>query len=59
MQQQQQQQVDSHWADFREILYLSVSRKSVEKIQVSLNSADKNSGHFTLRHFGHISLSSS
>ena len=27
-------QLDSHWTDFHEILYLSHFRKSVEKIQV-------------------------
>jgi len=57
--QQEQEQLDSHWADFHEILYLSVSRKSVEKIEVSLKSSDEDDGHFRLRHFGHISLSSS
>jgi hypothetical protein len=33
----------SHWSDFREILYLSVFPKSVEKIQVSIQS-DYNNG---------------
>jgi hypothetical protein len=28
----------SHWTDFREIWHLSIFRKSVEKIQVSLKS---------------------
>jgi hypothetical protein len=27
----------SHWMDFREILYLKIFRKSVEKIRVALN----------------------
>ena len=36
----------SHWTDLREILYLSIFRKSVEIIQVSLKS-DKNNGYFT------------
>jgi len=40
------EQLDSHWTDFHEILYLSSFRKSVEKIQVSLKS-DKNNGYFT------------
>jgi hypothetical protein len=31
----------SHWRDFHEISYLSIARKSIEKIQVSLKS-DKN-----------------
>ena len=38
------EKLDSHWTDFHEILYLSVFRKSVKKIQVSLTS-DKNHGH--------------
>jgi hypothetical protein len=33
----------SDWADFHEIRYLRIFRKSVEKIQVSLKS-DKNNG---------------
>jgi hypothetical protein len=37
-----------HSMDFREIWYLSIFRKSVKKIQVSLNS-DKSSGYFTWR----------
>jgi hypothetical protein len=47
--------------DFHEILYLSIFRKSVEKIQVSLKS-DKNNGYFTRRTtyiFYHISPNSS
>jgi hypothetical protein len=28
------EQLGSHWSDFREILYLSIFRKSVEKLQV-------------------------
>jgi len=46
---------------FYEIQYLSVFRKSVEKIQISLKS-DKNNGHFTRRPihiFYNISLISS
>jgi len=39
-------QLYSHGIDFREILYLSIFQKSIEKIQVSLKS-DKNNGHFT------------
>ena len=35
------EQLGTHWTDFHEILYLSITRKSVEKIQVSLKS-DKN-----------------
>jgi hypothetical protein len=38
----------SHWADFLEIWYLSIFRKSVEKIQVSLK-YDKINGYFTWR----------
>ena len=37
-----------HWTDFNETWYLSIFRKSVEKIQVSLKS-DKNSGYFIYR----------
>jgi hypothetical protein len=40
------EQLDSHWTDCHEILYLSIFLKPVEKIQVSLKS-DKNSGYFT------------
>jgi hypothetical protein len=36
------------WKDLHEIWYLSLFRKSVEKIQVSLKS-DKNDGYFTWR----------
>jgi hypothetical protein len=39
-------QLGSHWMDFHEIWYLSIFRKSVKKIEVSLLS-DKNNG--TLR----------
>jgi hypothetical protein len=48
----------SHSTDFHEIWYLSIFRKSVEKVQVSLQS-DNNNGHFTWRPiwiFDHISL---
>jgi hypothetical protein len=47
--------------DFHEIWYLSIFRKTVEKIQVSLNS-DKNNWYFTgppIYIFDHISLISS
>jgi hypothetical protein len=37
------EQLSSHWKDFREVLYLSILRKSVIRIQVSLKS-DKNNG---------------
>jgi len=40
------EQPGSHEADFHEILYSSIFRKSVEKIQVSLKS-DKNNWHYT------------
>jgi hypothetical protein len=40
------EQLSSHWMDFHEILYLSVFRKFVEKIQVVLK-FDKNNGYFT------------
>jgi hypothetical protein len=38
------EQLGSHWKDFREILYLNIFRKSVERIQVPLKS-DKYIGH--------------
>jgi len=38
--------LDTHWTDFYEILYFSILRKSVEKVQVSLKS-DENKGYFT------------
>ena len=40
----------SHSTDFREILYLSISRKSVEKFQVLLKS-DKNNEYFSWRRY--------
>jgi hypothetical protein len=36
-------QLSSHWMDFHEILYLSIFRKFVEKVQVSLK-PDNNNG---------------
>ena len=42
------EQLGSYWKDFHEIWYLRFSRKSKEKIQVSLQ-YDKNNGCFTLR----------
>jgi hypothetical protein len=41
-------QLDCHRADFRDIWYLSIFRKSVEKIQVLLKN-DKNNKHFIWR----------
>jgi len=38
------EQLGSHWADFHEILHVSIFRKSVEEIQHSLKS-DKNNGY--------------
>jgi hypothetical protein len=55
------EQLGSHWTDFHEILFLRISRKSVEKIQVSLK-PDKNNGYFTWRPmyiYDNISLTSS
>jgi len=55
------EQLGSHWTDFREILYLIIFRKYIEKIKVSLKS-DKNEGYCTRRPeyiFDHISLNSS
>jgi hypothetical protein len=42
------EQLDSHWKDFHEIKYLSIFRKFVDKIHISLNS-DKNYLYFTWR----------
>jgi len=39
------EQLGYHWPYFREILYLSIFRKSIEKIEVSLK-AYKNNGYF-------------
>jgi hypothetical protein len=44
------QQLSFHWADFHEILYLSIFKKSIEKIQVSLK-LDKKEGYFTCRKY--------
>jgi len=54
-------QLSSNWTEFRDNWYSSIFLKSVEKIQVSLQS-DKNNGYFTRRTiyiYYHISLSSS
>ena len=40
------QQLDFHWTAFREMFYVRLFRKSVEKIQALLKS-DKNIGYFT------------
>ena len=42
------EQVGSHWKDFHEIWYLSIFRKFVKKIHISLKS-DKNNGSFKRR----------
>jgi len=42
------EQLGSHWMDFHEILYLSISQKSVRENLVSLK-LDKNKGYFTQR----------
>jgi len=55
------EQFGSHWKNLHEIWYLSVFRKSVEKIPVS-SKPDKNNGFFTFRPmyiYDHISLNSS
>jgi len=52
------EQIGCNWKNFHEILNLSILRKSVEKIQVSLKSV-KNNGYFTWRPiyiFNHISF---
>ena len=41
-------ELGSHWTDFHETWYVSIFRKYVEKIQVSLKSG-KNNGYFTWR----------
>jgi len=54
------EQLGSYRTDFNEIWYLSIFRKTVEKIQVSLKSG-ANNGYFTripIDIFNHISLSS-
>jgi hypothetical protein len=40
------EQFGFYWTNFHEIWYLSIFRKSVEEVQVTLKS-DKNSGYFT------------
>jgi hypothetical protein len=40
------EQLGSHWMDFHEIWYLTIFRKSVEKVSVLLKS-DKNNGYLT------------
>ena len=55
------EQLGSHWTDLDETWYLNIFRKSVHKIQVSLN-PKKNNGYFTWRRFhiyDNISLNSS
>jgi hypothetical protein len=42
------EQLGSHWTDFHEMRYLSIFRKSVQEIQVSLK-YDKNNGYLTWR----------
>jgi hypothetical protein len=37
-----------HWSDLYEILYLSIFRKSVEKLQISLKS-DNNNGYLIIK----------
>jgi len=52
------EQFGSHWTDCHEILYLSIFRKSVHTIHVSLK-YDRNNGYFALRPIyicNHISL---
>ena len=36
------EQLDTHWTDFHEILYLCIFRKSVERIQISLKADNSN-----------------
>ena len=54
-------QLGSHSTDFHEILYPSVFRKTIDKIQVSLHS-DENNGYFNMKTIyipDHISLNES
>ena len=51
-------QLGSLWTDFREILYLSIFRKSVEKIHVSFKT-DKQNGTLHEDIFDRISLRTS
>jgi hypothetical protein len=50
------EQLDAHWTYFHKIWYLSFFRKSVKKIQVSLES-NKNYGYFTWRRFDIFTIS--
>ena len=47
------EQLGFHWTDFHEIWYLSILKKSVTKIQVSLRS-DKNNGYFPMKSNKHF-----
>jgi hypothetical protein len=47
------EQLGSHWTDFNKIWYLSIFRKSVEKLPVSLKS-DKNKGVLYMKTFVHV-----
>jgi len=42
------EQLGSHWTDFHEIWYLSISRKTIQNVQVSLK-CDNNNRYFTWR----------
>ena len=53
------EQLVSHWTDFHEIWYLSIFRKSVEKIQVSLISNKNNSGTLLEDHYTFLIVSRS
>jgi hypothetical protein len=44
------EQLGSHWTDFHKVLYLSILRKFVEEIQVSLI-PPKNNRYSTCKHF--------
>jgi hypothetical protein len=52
------EQLGSLWTDFHEIWCLSIFRKSVEKIQVSLK-YEKNKGYFTKDHYTFFTISRS
>jgi len=40
------EQLGCHWADFIKILYLSIFRKPVEEIQVTLLNSNTSNGYF-------------
>ena len=47
------EQLNSHWTNFHEFSYLSVFRKSVEKIQVALKPG-KNNGYIYMKTYARL-----